>query len=504
MVNRVIVLGGGSAGFMAALALKVKLPELRVTVIRSKELGIIGVGEGSSVPLTKFLHGYLLLTPKKFFELARPTWKLGIKFKWGPRSSYYYPFGAQLDFHHPFLPRNNGFYADEDMEYSNLETAFMAHDKVFERSPNGGPVLHWRVAYHLENEKLVTFLEAFAARIGVETMDDTVSEVLRDESGVAGLVLKSGRTEKADLYVDCSGFASLLLGKTLGEPYVSFKSSLFCDRAVAGGWDRTTEPIHPYTTSEQMDSGWAWQIEHENRINRGYVYSSSFISDEEAEREFRAKNPRVTSTRIVKFASGRYERGWVKNVVAIGNASGFVEPLEATALAVIATRSQLVSQILVECGRQPPPQVQIDFYNSHHARLWDCIRRFLAIHYKCIYDGRTPFWKACENDTDLAGAEQLLEYYQQFGPSGLWGPTLLDPIDPFSMGGYLTILVGQKVPYRPKHAPTAQELQIWNADRQRFRAAAASAMTVKEALSAIHSGADQGQRSAAAPAFAIS
>jgi len=487
MFNRIIVLGGGSAGYMAALALKVKIPDLRVTVIRSKELGIIGVGEGSSIPLTNFLHGYLLLTPKKFFELARPTWKLGIRFIWGPRPGYYYPFGAHLNSKHPFLHRNNGFYAEQDMEYSNLETAFMAHDKVFQRGPDGQPLLHWNVAYHLENEKFVQFLETFAGRVGVETMDDTVDQVTQNESGVSGLALKSGRTESADLYVDCSGFRSLLLGQTLGEPFISFKSSLFCDRAVAGGWDRTTEPIHPYTTSEQMDCGWAWQIEHERRINRGYVYSSDFISDEQAEAEFRARNPKVGPTRVVKFVSGRYQREWVKNVVAIGNASGFVEPLEATALAVIATRSQLLSQILVECGRREVPAVQVDLYNQHHARLWDCVRRFLAIHYKCIYGGRTEFWRACENDTDLAGAEPLLEYYQRFGPSGLWGPMLLDPIDPFGMGGYLNILVGQKVPHQQPHVPGPQELSVWNAERQKFRAAALQAMTVAEALSAIHS-----------------
>src|SRR5688500_6761314 len=124
----------------------------------------------------------------------------------------------------------------------------MTHDRVFERAPNGGIKFHDSISYHFENEKFVQFLEGLATALGVRTLDDTVLEVKQDERGVAGLVLKSGVTESADLYVDSSGFISLLLGKTLGEPFINFKSSLFCGRAVVGGWARTDEAIKPYTT----------------------------------------------------------------------------------------------------------------------------------------------------------------------------------------------------------------------------------------------------------------
>src|SRR5205085_11255703 len=149
-----------------------------------------------------------------------------------------------------------------------------------------------------ENDFFVKYLESLALERGVEIVEDTVAEVKQDENGISGLSLKSGRTLSADLYVDCSGFVSLLLGKTLKEPYISFRPSLFCDRAVVGGWPRQGEPILPYTTCETMNSGWCWQIEHEHRINRGYVYCSSFISDEEAEKEFRAKAPKAGPSRI--------------------------------------------------------------------------------------------------------------------------------------------------------------------------------------------------------------
>lgn len=484
MVRKIIVVGGGSAGFMAALALKAKMPDLSVLVIRSKEIGIIGVGEGSTVPLTTFLHGFLLADFKTLLRLAQPTWKLGLKFKWGPRTHFYYPFGPQMDFRPSQLPRNISFYCDADMENGTPEMALMAQDKIFPRGPDGHPRPHFNIAYHIENEKFVGYLEAFAAHAGVQVLEDTISQVKQNDAGISELVLASGHSETADLYVDCSGFRSLLLGQTLGEPFVSYKSSLACDRAVAGGWERTDEPIHPYTTSESMDSGWCWQIEHPTRINRGYVYSSAFVSDDEAEREFRMKNPKVGPTRVVKFISGRYERGWVKNVVAIGNASGFVEPLEATALAIIAVRSQLLSEILMECDREVPAY-QIDMYNKHHVRIWECIHRFLACHYRFNQHLTTPFWRHCQTQTDLAGAEEIVEYYQRFGPTGLWGPVLLDPVDPFGMSGYLTILIGQKVPYRPRYTPAQSEWDTWNALRRRNVEAARSAVTVREALSAL-------------------
>ena len=481
MIRKVIVLGGGSAGFLAALALKVKMPDLRVLVIRSKEIGIIGVGEGSTPPLTNFLHDFLRLPARGFVEGANPTFKLGLRFVWGPRDHFDYPFGPQIDSRVPGLPKCNAFYCQQDMENSSLYAAMMAQEKVFQRNKDGSPILQWDVAYHFENEKFVTFLERYASSVGIEILDDTVGQVMQDEAGVSGLALKSGRTESADLYVDCSGFLSLLLGKTLGEPFVGYQSTLFCDRAVVGGWDRTDEPIHPYTTCSTMNSGWLWQIEHENRINRGYVYSSAFISDEEAEREFRSISPKVQGTRMVKFVSGRYERAWVKNVVAIGNASAFVEPLEATSLGMIGMRSRLLSEILMECDRQVP-RVHVDLYNRHHVTLWDSIRKFLAIHYRFNTRLDTPFWRECREKTDLAGAEPVVDYYKQTGPTGLWGPAVVDGIEPFPLGSYFTLMVGQKVPHAISYTPSGQEWALWNAQRQKYRSAASAAMTVKEAL----------------------
>jgi tryptophan halogenase len=279
----------------------------------------------------------------------------------------------------------------------------------------------------------------------------------------------------------------VLLSKTLGEPFVSFKSSLFCDRAVVGGWARPEgEEILPYTTAETMDAGWCWQIEHENRVNRGYVYSSAFISDEAADAEFRRKNPRVDATRIVKFVSGRYARGWVKNVVAIGNSNGFVEPLESTSLAAICEECHALAVSLADCGREPGPALAA-VYNRHNQRTWDDIRRFLAIHYRFNTRLNTDFWRAARSDTDLAGAEDYVDFYAENGPSVAWKSTLITGRDVFGFEGWLAMMVGQNVPYRRRFRPDDHERQLWRGITDAHRAQAAAGLTVREALDVVRS-----------------
>jgi len=299
-------------------------------------------------------------------------------------------------------------------------------------------------------------------------------------------VLKSGRTATADLYIDCSGFASLLLSRTLQEPFQSFKASLFCERAVWGGWERTDEPIRPYTTAEAMNAGWCWRIDHEFLINRGYVYSSAFLSDDEAGQEFRAKNPKVEMTRPVKFVSGRYERSWVKNVVGIGNSSGFVEPLESTSLGVICDESDSLVNSLIECDRRPTLTI-IRQYNKRFALKWDNIRDFLAVHYKFNTGLDTPFWRECRDKCDLGGAAEVVEYYQENGPGTYHHQTLLNRLSQFGLEGYWALLIGQKVPYKLAYIPAPQELQIWQQIQEAFKSKGLAGVSVKEALTLVRS-----------------
>lgn len=484
-VRSLLVVGGGSAGFLAAITCKARIPSLSVTVLRSPDIGIIGVGEGSTPTLPQHLHGYIGIDIGRFYREAEPTWKLGIRFLWGPRPFFDYNFRPQCASRYLNLSRNTGYYYGDDFRYGDIASALMTHDKAFVRQPGNIPFIDLDASYHIENEKFVAFLEGYARELGVEIVDDTVEQVEQDEQGVSGLVLASGRTIRGDLYVDCTGFRSLLLGKTFQEPFHSFASSLFCDRAVLGAMPRAPgEGIKPYTTAETMNSGWCWQIEHEHHVTRGYVYASAFISDDEAERELREKNPRIGATRVVRFRSGRYERAWVKNVVAIGNACGFVEPLESTSLGVICADCQAIAETLREDGGRVTPSHAMA-YNNRNSRSWDTIRRFLAIHFKFNTRLDTPFWRACQADVDLAGAEPIVEYYQQNGPSTMWNDTLIDPVDQFKYDGILTLLIGQKVPYETDFVPSEQELKIWKKIQEKHRRQAEEAMTSEEALAVI-------------------
>lgn len=488
-VTNILVLGGGTAGFLSALALKKQLPNTKISVLQSSKLGIIGVGEGSLRQLPNFLHEYLGIDPKRFFAEVGPTWKLGIRFLWGGSGDFNYTFAPQVDVNHPHpdLPKSMGYYCFDELENHCVASVLMRNDYVCLRDKNtGAPVVGENVGYHLDNKRFAAFLEKYALEQGIELIDDLVTDVEVNQSGIGTLHLESGNMWQADMYIDCSGFASLLLGKKLEEPFVSYTDSLYCDRAIIGGWDRTDEPVHPYTTSETMDAGWSWQIEHLEKINRGYVFSSSFISDDQAKEEFCKKNPLVSEPGLVKFRSGRYRNAWVKNVVAIGNSAGFVEPLEATAIAAICSSAKAVAESLVHSEGFINSSI-VNEFNKYNASNWDTIADFLAVHYKFNTLLDTEFWQACRADVNLRGAQPIVDFYQENGPSQLWKLTLEDPNCRFKLDGYYTLLLGQKVPHKKIESPTTRERAAWKKLQQATQQYAAKGYTVKETLNIVTS-----------------
>jgi tryptophan halogenase len=485
-VSSVVVLGAGSAGLLAALTLKRKLPHLRVRVVRSPEIGVISVGEATTIVFGRHLFDYLKIKPQQFYEGAQPTWKMGIRFKWGPRKEFVYTFSFEYEQRRPEMPRNNGFYYSDEQPWLGIASAFMLQDKVFPRRPDGLPLFHNNHAFHIENVTFVGWLEKFCRNIGVDITDATAKAETGGE-GIAALVTDKGERITGDLFVDASGFRSELLGRALNEPYISYADTLFSDRAVIGGWQRATdEPILPYTVAETMEAGWCWRIDHEHLINRGYVYSSGFISDDAAREEFLRKNPKVApdTTRIIKFRSGRYARGWVGNVVGIGNAYGFVEPLESTALQVLCIEVSTLADALLDCRCEPNPSM-VRLYNRYNNEQWDDIRNFLAIHYKFNKRIDNRFWRAVQADAKLHGAEEIVQWYQENGPSVLAGAALVHPSNSFRLDGFMALLVGQNVPYQKVHQPTPAEQKIWQEYREQLAAQARAGMTSEEVLHAI-------------------
>ncbi|MGB8170825.1 MAG: tryptophan 7-halogenase [Chthoniobacteraceae bacterium] len=482
MIKQILVLGAGSAGLLAAISLQRKVPNVTVRIVRSPEIGVIGVGEGTTPNLPTLLFDYLGINRREFYARAAPTWKLGIHFLWGAHGSFDFTFVPQFDLQWADLPVPSGFYCDDDVRDASILAALMRQGKAFTRRPDGSPDFHSNYAFHIENQRFVETLEVLARELKIEIIDGKVASAERGPTGISAVVLEDQRRFEADLFIDASGFRSELLGKALGEPFVSFDRTLFCDRAVIGGWERTTEPILPYTIAEQMDSGWAWQIEHEHHVNRGYVYSSAFISDDEAAAEFRRKNPKTPSSpRIVKFRSGCYRRLWVENVVAIGNAGGFVEPLEATALMLVCAHTRDLIQCLQQSALAPTAAMR-DIYNENAFEGWQDIRNFLSLHYKLNTALDTPFWQHCRAETDMSPVAPLLEFYAENGPTSFCRYRLPHPTGFYRLDGFLTMLIGNRTPYKARHAPTDAERRAWQSHRAHFAATARDGLDVRETL----------------------
>lgn len=482
-VQRAVVLGAGSAGFLAAVAMRRLVPEVSVAVVHSPNISVIGVGESTTAFLPKFLHDILGLDRKQFFKDVRPSWKMGVRFLWGdPRDShFYFSFDRVMDFQSHRLRKMNAYYCMEDWHDCAHFWALMDRDlSPCQLDSSGGYQVQPGIGYHIENVKFLAYLKRKAAELGVEIISGDVVDVPRTDAGdVAHLQLGDGRKVEADLFVDCSGFASILLGKAMGERYVSYASSLFCDSAVVGSWPRDGR-ILPYTISESMDHGWCWRIEFDDHVTRGYVFSSQSCSADEAMAEARRKNPELGDMREVKFRSGRYENFWRNNVVAIGNASGFVEPLEATALHLIALQIQSVCESLRDRNFQVLPETQA-IENRVFRQHWDEVRDFLAMHYKFNKKQDTPFWRHCRADTPLGTIQPVVDLYERAGPVRACG-TLIPKESMFQYNGYMMLLIGLRAPTQFQNDFTPQELADWQSYRQQVRHEIRGALPVRGAL----------------------
>jgi tryptophan halogenase len=434
------ILGGGTAGYLTALTLRALRPELDVTLIESSRIPVIGVGEATTLEIVPYLHSILKLDIADFYRKVRPTFKLGIRFEWGLGGQYHfnYPFdrGRVLE---PWL-------YDGHLRNISLLSVLMDHKKIPVLAADGEAYSlldGFPYAYHLDNRRFVGYLAEQAGRAGVRHVDCEIVDAHVDADGrnIAALVARDGSRFSFDLYVDCSGFRSLLLEKKLESKFISFDSSLFTDAAV------TTTVSHggvvkPYTTAETMESGWCWHIATLEDDHLGYVYSSAFCSAEQAVAEMRAKHPHMTEPKEVKFRSGRHEHFWKGNVVAIGNSYGFVEPLESTGIQVILAENLWLAR-LMPVG--PQDEAMKEVLNGLVARRWDDLRWFLALHYKFNRRIDSPFWRACRADVDISGAQQALELYRAGAPLTERLSTEFKKIVSFDAFGRDVILMGQHV-----------------------------------------------------------
>jgi tryptophan halogenase len=398
---RVIVVGGGTAGWMTAAALTRLLPSrCSVRLVESEAIGIVGVGE-ATLPHIRSFNERLGIDEAEFMAGTRATFKLGIEFRdWGKiGDSYIHPFGTfgrgsgEVDFHHYWtrLHRSQSGAAPLD-QYSMACT--MAYMNRF-RLPDPDPAKlesTFSYAYQFDANLFAPFLRRVAERQGTKRTEGRIVHVeLDSESGnVAAVVLESGERIDGDLFVDCSGFVSLLLGKTLAEPFEDWSPWLPCDRAVAMPC-RTRTALTPYTSAIAMEAGWRWRIPLQHRTGNGYVYSSQFISDEDARQALvsAVEGEPIAEPRVLKFKAGRRRRSWVANCIGVGLSSGFLEPLESTSIYLI----QAAITSLIELF--PNPEIapaDRDEFNRLIDLEYDRIRDFLILHYHATQRSDTPFW----------------------------------------------------------------------------------------------------------------
>jgi len=448
------ILGGGTAGYLAALALRRHRPELEITLIESSAVPIIGVGEATTPLMPQFLHVDLGLDVHEFFREVQPTLKLGIRFEWGESDEGYYfnyPFG-KVDVLEPWL-------YEGDVRGCSLRSLLMSAGRapIFDKGEIGS-ALDTRVAYHLDNRRFVAYLERRARERGIGHVDTKIEsvELSEDAQEVRALVAEDGRRLCFDLYLDCSGFRSILLERALESPFIDYGASLFTDRAVIATVPHRGQ-IMPYTTAETMSSGWCWSTPQRDADHRGYVFASAFQSAEDAAVEMREKNPGMGDWREVRFRAGRHEHFIRGNVVALGNSYGFVEPLESTALHMLIRQ---IGLLVRHFPRHRKERGWGKLLNRQVGDFWDYLAWFLAIHYRFNRRLDTRFWRACREEVDVTRHGELLEIYRERGPlsydRALAG--VFDYPDPlWGAEGVDLILMGQKVPCEPPQPVMSRE-----------------------------------------------
>jgi tryptophan halogenase len=422
--QRVVVLGGGTAGWMAAAALVRLLPHAAdVHVVESAEIGIVGVGE-ATLPHLRFYVQSLGLDEAEFMRATHATFKLGIDFRdFGSiGTSYLHPFGGfgtelnGVGFHHYWRRMLAQGREDDLFRYSICNV--MADANRF-APPSADPssfLSTYSYAYQFDATLFGPYLRRYAEARGARRTEGKVVRVEQHaESGdVAALVMEDGSRIEADLFVDCSGFRSLLLAQTLGEPWEDWSHWLPCDRACALPCTPPSGPIEPYTRATAMSAGWRWRIPLQHRVGNGYVYSSSHISDDEAADAITGavEGAPLAEPRVLRFRAGRRRRSWVRNVVAIGLASGFLEPLESTSIYLV---QGAITQLIELFPQGPVTQADRDEFNRVTDYEYDRIRDFLILHYHATTRDDSPFWNHVRTMAVPDSLEEKIELWRHAG-----------------------------------------------------------------------------------------
>lgn len=415
-IRNITIVGGGTAGWMtAAMLSKLFVRGYRIRLIESEEIGTVGVGE-ATIPAIREFNQLAGVDYVEMVKATQATFKLGIEFvNWRDiGTSYIHGFGKigqdvwWLHAHQLWL-KMQALGKAKHFDHYALNCVAARENKFCFPDPRnpGSPIAGIDYAFHFDASLYARFLRAQSEARGVERIEGRIVEAKQREDGfVDHVVLADGRTVEGDLFVDCSGMRALLIGQTLGVGYEHWNKWLLCDRALAVPCESVT-PLTPYTRSTAHGGGWQWRIPLQHRIGNGHVYSSAHVSDDEAAAVLTGNldGKPLADPRPVKFAPGKRDRAWEKNVVAIGLSSGFLEPLESTSIHLIQTGILRLVALFPGQGFNAADIVE---YNRQHDFEFRDVRDFIIAHYKVTEREDTEFWRYLKHmDVPDSLAERL-------------------------------------------------------------------------------------------------
>jgi len=461
-ISRIVIVGGGTAGWMAAAAISRimgAMPGLSITLVESEAIGTVGVGE-ATIPQIVHFNRLLGLHEAEFVRETHATYKLGIEFvDWlRPGHRYIHPFGSfgpdmlGIEFHHFWL---RGLSLGDDAPLGCYSIAAMAAKASKMAWPRGdqpnSPLSKLSYAFQFDAGRYARFLRRRAEGQGVVRVEGRIVEVLQNgESGfVTGVKLEDGSTVEGQLFIDCSGFRSLLLGQTLGVPFTDWSAWLPCDRAIAIPCELAGD-TEPLTRSTARLAGWQWRIPLQHRIGNGHVYSSAHL-DEQAALDLLLANldgaPLAEPNRL-RFVAGHRARPWERNVVALGLAGGFLEPLESTAIHLVQAG---IARLMALFPTTAFNQAEIDRFNFESVRDYVDIRDFLVLHYKATERDDSEFWRYCRNIEPPDGLAEKLAMFESSGR------VIREHNELFTEASWLSVMAGQGIEPQSYH-PVAHML----------------------------------------------
>ncbi|NIB42638.1 tryptophan 7-halogenase [Pseudomaricurvus alkylphenolicus] len=440
-IRNVIIAGGGTAGWMTAAALSSLIGKnLNITLIESDDIPVVGVGEATIPPLLTF-HRLLKIDEQEFMRATQATFKLGINFEnWREREhQYFHSFGTTgkdcwaATFHNFWLKARDESYTEAFENYC-LEIQ-AARQNRFARVQNN--LLNY--AYHLDASLYAGFLRKHAEKHGVVRQEGMIDKVEQDlHSGdINALQLKDGTRIEGDLFVDCTGFRGLLIEQTLHAGYEDWSHWLPCDRAVAAQTELKGE-LTPYTRSIAHDSGWRWRIPLQTRVGNGLVYCSKTMSDEQARQTLldSVDGELINEPRVIPFRAGRRRKTWLKNCVAIGLSSGFIEPLESTSIHLIQRAIIRLMQLFPTDGIKQP---DVNEFNRQSESETSYIRDFIILHYKVTNRTDSEFWRYCKNMDVPDSLARKIDLFRECGR------VFREDVDLFLENSWVQVMMGQGI-----------------------------------------------------------